>query len=411
MDDIKKIKFTSSEQFLLGERVKVIGGARQLNNIGYIYHALNARSEQTIHGGDSVYVNFPNYGSDCIVCSNLDLDILDEQTYSQVKFERMNGWVLYKAYQVQESEILKAQFKVKFKQITDLFEEVFPEYYDIQSENGKMIIIVHFPELNLTNTDRSKHYIKDLYIKFTFKETGAVENMWGIRGSITKGEHDFHYGHSHLSYGASAHSAGTEFTWNNFCLGESEFAVVYREIVRNFNINKFRRFIYQLPTYLGWESLEGGPHRRIRDIKTNSMQHPTALGEESKGEIESIYKELIKNISEFPVTTISGNNVRLNINSNDVESLLAPYAGKFTCNKVGEEYWMKANMSQEGNWVESRNKEWVNITLFKFKNQNVCPKAYLSVDESVAMSVPFPDLTAKITNKLKQNLNQYVIYK
>jgi hypothetical protein len=149
--------------------------------------------------------------------------------------------------------------------------DVHGDNWDLQvREDFGVIIYLHFPELTITNGSIS-HVMKDLFISLEFtKELNFIE-MKGTRTTRTYAEHYTGYMHSHLPGGSGNGSYGN---FQSFCLGSSELVALNTEMslmnYTNYKIIEFELWIYQIQAYAAWESLSGGPYRKISNISEGS---------------------------------------------------------------------------------------------------------------------------------------------
>lgn len=136
-----------------------------------------------------------------------------------------------------------------------------------------LTIIIHYPELKVTNKLNKSVHITDMYVKFRINQQGDItkRGLEGRRGSFTELQLEKNYSHSHLPS-----SATTGFT--NFCLGNGtditmSMMMLYEQIL---NKNKeevpnvFNLFLLNLKAYLQYESLEGGPYIRMSTLTDNA---------------------------------------------------------------------------------------------------------------------------------------------
>lgn len=181
--------------------------------------------------------------------------------------------------------------------------KTYPDEFEIIPEmsfkTGKFFIIIHFPTINITNMRYEKHVIHDIFVKLTIYTDKSVNrlqlcNMSGMRTSYTKKEIIASYSHSHLS-GAVRNSFGPwrefvetgsyyslseinntlkfqqyETLFSDFCLGNGGInkimSVINSQNEFQKNINNWILFFRSIKAYLEYESIEGGPYRRIGDI-------------------------------------------------------------------------------------------------------------------------------------------------
>ena len=133
---------------------------------------------------------------------------------------------------------------------------------------------VLYPEIEITNTNKEKHTIKNLVVVFPLKwdsllRKWQVEDMRGLRLTLSYLELDKRYPHSHLS---SSHLTDyfKSMTSSKFCLGSSTLGMSIAEYNTESDKEKsnlvLEGILYTLDTYVTWESLEGVPHNYIRNL-------------------------------------------------------------------------------------------------------------------------------------------------
>ncbi len=153
---------------------------------------------------------------------------------------------------------------ITLQSATIIAKEVYGEQADVTVTDNTGGILIHFPELELTNTDRARHTIYDLYVRIdlTMNVPGVIYNvnLLGVRATLTPEEIKAQYAHSHLPGEAS------KGVFRAFCLGNSHFATLKINLIACPTEDNWMLFLLALPNYLKWESLEGGPHRKMRDV-------------------------------------------------------------------------------------------------------------------------------------------------
>lgn len=405
--DLHKVKFTSSNQFLIGERVKVTGYTNSaisnysniINNVGVVY----SNSDVNILDGyfareKEVYICI-NTSSYRVDVADLDLAIEDEKLYNEIKSVRLAQSELYLKYREIEIELLKKKLYNDNKDILEIFEEVYSNQFDYNFDNGKLNCLIYFPEITITNSERMSHKIVDLYMKISFKSNKTINNIKGTRATVTLAERAVNYKHSHMS------SSGIFWSWLSCCLGESEFAQTYSLLCNQFNKDNLTRFLYQLPEYLSWESLEGGPYIRMSNINANN----NIPGSVNQVLIDSTYKKLLTQINNIPVKINKELIDVFQIEANEqLEQLILPVAGNAICNKIGNNYVLSG--TQNNNQLNNYNREVANITMFKFKGKDIKPQVIPFTDDNKnAVKAPYPSLTQGIAKLLTKQINEYII--
>lgn len=147
-------------------------------------------------------------------------------------------------------------------------------------------IVLHFPHITITNRDSASHNIKDLFVKIHIAlNTGErgnkrlkIHNLDGGRSTMTYAEYCSNYLHSHLStytYDRNMRRDGFMLPfYNQFCTGSGEINLYQSNInADGLTEERFTQYMLQIMSLVGYESIEGHPYRKIRDImirtKTN----------------------------------------------------------------------------------------------------------------------------------------------
>ena len=133
---------------------------------------------------------------------------------------------------------------------------------------------VLYPEIEITNTNKEKHTIKNLVVVFSLQwgsllRKWQIDEMRGLRLTLSYLELDKRYPHSHLR---SSHLTDyfKSMTSSKFCLGSSTLGMSIAEYNTESDKEKsnlvLEGILYTLDTYVTWESLEGVPHNYIRNL-------------------------------------------------------------------------------------------------------------------------------------------------
>lgn len=187
------------------------------------------------------------------------IDILDLRT-------RINGL----KQQVSQCIISLSTPVAKIAEIAvELFGEAHVDY------TGQDYLMIHFPQLEITNSRHHRHTLYDMYVKLIIVNEAQRRNICirGTRSSVTVDEFDSSYAHSHLESGSFKGS------FREFCIGTGPFFDV-TERVREYgtsDIDSWYLYLYNLRSYLCWESLEGGPYMRIESIRATSLSVPDVV--------------------------------------------------------------------------------------------------------------------------------------
>lgn len=134
-------------------------------------------------------------------------------------------------------------------------------------------LVLYFPRVTITNRERKSHLIKDIFVRISFfinqRESLGIESIEGGRTTLSYAEYCSHYYHSHLSINAigSISSGSQPPMYGTFCTGSGEINI-YQADMNSEGITEARATAYlmQIMTLVGYESIEGTPYRRIKNI-------------------------------------------------------------------------------------------------------------------------------------------------
>lgn len=125
-------------------------------------------------------------------------------------------------------------------------------------------ILVHFPEVTITNENEYSTVIKNLWAKIEIALDGSMVNTFTLNRSEYSALHmDNNYMHSHVSY----------IPKNNFtqfqrpCTGTGPINHTMGSLMAEFNADLWTLFCVELDKYVTVESLAGIPYHRLQDIK------------------------------------------------------------------------------------------------------------------------------------------------
>ena len=147
----------------------------------------------------------------------------------------------------------------------------FGDNFEIQKDGNEVYFVFWFPEKKITNSKGQEHTMLDVGFSITFSINydGTINftDIQYFRKTITYLEYLASYGFSHGSNGIHGGS---------LCFGSGPInhtrGLMYEHNWVEFNVDLFEMLIFQLECYLGWESLEGGPYKKIASIGAKTTQ-------------------------------------------------------------------------------------------------------------------------------------------
>lgn len=135
-------------------------------------------------------------------------------------------------------------------------------------------ILIHFPDVTVTNENNNSINIKDLFIKVKVSVTGSLIGTFAIiRTSYSTKQFINDYMHSHIDgifdkYGEAAREDrfAEDISFLYPCLGSGPIKNTCTTLNVEFNDDIWKLFCYELSLYVKNESLEGIPYRRLENV-------------------------------------------------------------------------------------------------------------------------------------------------
>ena len=216
--------------------------------------------------------------------------------------------IIYKAdnaCQDYYTEVVKYENKKKLVRFTDVLKHHFDDsHYELNIVDNKVEIILKYDDVTIENSEGDSHLIKSMFVKLHFNNlTNKFENrLEGYRGDISIKELCSTYAHSHLS-------TYTRY-FQTFCLGASELSIILNDISnKQFNADTFDLLLYTIAEYVKWESLEGGPYIKIKNLNYNNGN--TSLTSFDNDDVNNLFSSFMSHKFLF--------NTKFNFSTNKIE--------------------------------------------------------------------------------------------
>lgn len=191
------------------------------------------------------------------------------------------------------------------------------------------IILVHFPNVTITNEKDNSVDIHDLYVKVPLDYAGKQAKRFEmIVTTFTKVLYESHYTHSHLPSGSLCN--GKSY-FQRPCLGEGPIGTTCTILRDENNENIWRLFCVELARYVTVESIAGVPYYRMEYIGRNNSNKEIIFSDTScriSSEISFIIKEAIRNLINRKVFTFKYVNNTYSFADNDA-SLIRLISNEF----------------------------------------------------------------------------------
>lgn len=277
---------------------------------------------------------------------------------------------------------------MKKEEIIEVLEDRFKDRYELNYTNQEAYsLILHYPEVKLSNSENKSHTIRNLFVKLAKTSDEYRCHLYGLRATVTKQEYGSGYSHSHLE-------ASNIGIWKEFCLGISELSELLRE---NFFKSKehFEYFLEVLWSYLSWESIEGNPY-----IKLSTISGFQQL------EVRDFTRDNQDFVRQIPINfSRIATNLNFKIrNIREIETELVSYLDEkcsyFVVNKIGDKYF-----SRKGNDLPSSlprvlifNGESIYLTILRNNNDNNKP-----------CKTAHPELTKALSDRIQGEIRKFYL--
>jgi len=178
----------------------------------------------------------------------------------------------------------------KYSHHYDVLEKIYNEFsyvnenindLDVQfslSYKSYKLIIYH-GDIEISNSENEKHPIKELYSSFKIEHDEYNRRTWTTDFRMFRGKYSAFellneggYLHSHCSTYSSHIRDGEVKIDNNFiyshdvCLGSSELGTLLGTRHNSISAIDLTTIFMYIDTFVRWESLEGGPYRKLNDM-------------------------------------------------------------------------------------------------------------------------------------------------
>lgn len=162
----------------------------------------------------------------------------------------------------------------------------------------QLYIVIYFPEVIVTNSNKESLVIKDLFVRVGINESGQLDyNLEGIRSTYSIPEMISGYIHSHLrsiKWSEDSYKFN-RIAYRSFCLGASDLITFANLYNSSNNIADFESYLFMLNTVVSWESLQGGPHIKLSNTISKSKEVP----DPSELDCRRAVRALIYNIRSY----------------------------------------------------------------------------------------------------------------
>lgn len=215
----------------------------------------------------------------CDIARNYDLDWDDED------LEDLNAlfYLLYNATEYatrvnRHTDIIKDIFEaiksIDIECYISIFDRVSSTIKDKLDEMDNYVgdILVHFPEVKISNEEDHSMLLRDVYIKIPLAGDGALESHFTLnRGTYTVAELKNNYKHSHARPVCRSIENNYEYKrglseFNSVCLGHGPIISTESTLLTNYDLDIWKLYCIEIDRYVTVESLSGGPYKSMSSI-------------------------------------------------------------------------------------------------------------------------------------------------
>lgn len=188
----------------------------------------------------------------------------------------------------------------EFYKLLNLFDAKYKNFYDLGFTFDGCDFYPYFkvlyPEFTITNSNGDLHTIKDLVVvhqvAYNTDNEGHIytKHPMGGRLSKTKLEIAAQYQQSHLS--SHGYWTSQPFYVSTFCVGgDTDVSRMIAEFEVEMDWDRYELYLFCIDSMVTWESLEGVPYRKMRDIK-NALNNKVTSANQSH--INTLVNRIIK---------------------------------------------------------------------------------------------------------------------
>ena len=310
--------------------------------------------------------------------------------------------------------------------LEDINKMDFINEYIIRSKG--IVFIVHYSDVEITNTRKQIHNITDLYVKYTFVKNGNLfEKPKMTRSTFSYPEWTVDYLHSHVDGGPVCEMKSRNPVSDNFwatpCYGEHTIVGYISELCSTvkYDIFYWMALLDQMDAFVKWESIEGRPFKYIENIKEKIIYSPhksDATNElyDMGGNLKKVFESIMNDYIKIKVCTDEFGIIYkdLSVDMDNLEPVLLmeylklyPKPEHIICRRIrnGLEYKYYTEINQNIN--NSFREIPLCILIFKGEKKYLNVINKLSADINMDTQVFLPEILQNLLKYIKEKINEY----
>lgn len=297
------------------------------------------------------------------------------------------------------------------KTIAEKAVEIMGEKYLIYKiAEGELKMVIHYPEITITNTRSETHLIRDLYVGSTIEKVSdtkwMLKNHKGRRYTLTYDEIFSGYIHSHLPR-VSGYSEGF-IRWQDFCQSTWFSDLQTRAVEGEMNPTDWT-FLYlsKLSNYVGWESISGRPYHYIKEIGKRNQVNPNTMRRSNQFNIW-FKQDLTKadGMSRHFRFYIEHGKISLHWTRDLTDYIIREFGSECACIDInGVSY--QSNVENDIRETEEKARHFIeNAQRLPFGNRVLEPRVINEQDQSNLTQDTHPYAKAKIKNYVENSIQK-----
>lgn len=148
----------------------------------------------------------------------------------------------------------------------------YQEAFDIYLRDNREVsvtVLIHFPEVTVTNENNASTVVRDLWVKFYVAKTGTLVSSFTMsRSTFTPAEVYSQYIHSHLP---RLYAGMNLSVFKEPCLGTGPIRTTILSLNTFMDSNLWQLFCLELDKYVHTESLAGVPYISLEKIHSRNL--------------------------------------------------------------------------------------------------------------------------------------------
>lgn len=143
---------------------------------------------------------------------------------------------------------------------------------DYHGYNFNLSIVVHFPEVTITNETGQSHKMQDVYTRTTLGANGHMQGYMQLtKTTFSLPEYKWGYIHSHLPKWVTDRADATSLGFRAPCFGSGPIRSTMLTLSVDYEPDMWYLYCAEMQKYVETESLKGGPYIRMENMYASEV--------------------------------------------------------------------------------------------------------------------------------------------